>query len=102
MAAFRFPPPMPATTMFNSMKTTSRGWCSVMERMGVALSVDVSRGRGRTVLADRNLLESLLLTLLSNALDAVLPGGEIRVFCRQISAGRIGFRSEEHTSELQS
>jgi PAS domain S-box-containing protein len=58
---------------------------------GVALSVDVSRGRGRMVLADRNLLESLLLTLLSNALDAVLPGGEIRVFCRQISAGRIGF-----------
>ena len=58
---------------------------------GVALSVDVSRGRGRMVLADRNLLESLLLTLLSNALDAVLPGVEIRVFCRQISAGRIGF-----------
>ncbi|MGD0869999.1 MAG: ATP-binding protein [Bryobacteraceae bacterium] len=57
----------------------------------VALSVDVSLGRGRMVLADRNLLESLLLTLLSNALDAVLPGGEIRVFCRQTSAGRIGF-----------
>jgi signal transduction histidine kinase len=43
------------------------------------------------VLADRNLLESLLLTLLSNALDAVSPDGEIRVFCRQTSADRIGF-----------
>lgn len=57
----------------------------------VALSVDVSPGRGHMVLADRNLLESLLLTLLSNALDAVSPDGEIRVFCRQTSADRIGF-----------
>ena len=63
---------------------------------GVALSVDVSLGRGRMVLADRNLLESLLLTLLSNALDAVLPGGEIRVFCRQTSAGRIGFMVQDN------
>jgi PAS domain S-box-containing protein len=38
---------------------------------------------GAKVLADRNQIETLLLTLLSNALDAVPAGGEIRVSCRQ-------------------
>jgi PAS domain S-box-containing protein len=58
---------------------------------GVTLVVDVSEGRGRQVWADRNLLETLLLSLLSNALDAVPPGGEIRVRCRQSSPGTVGF-----------
>jgi PAS domain S-box-containing protein len=58
---------------------------------GVALVVDVSEGRGRRVYADRNLLETLLLILLSNALDAVSAGGEIRAWCRTVSAGQVGF-----------
>jgi two-component system NtrC family sensor kinase len=53
--------------------------------------VDASLGRGCMVLADRNLLESLLLTLLSNALDAVSSAGEIRVFCRRVSPDQVGF-----------
>jgi PAS domain S-box-containing protein len=57
----------------------------------VALTVDVSLGRGCMVFADRNLLESLLLTLLSNALDAVSPAGEIRIFCRRVSPDQVGF-----------
>jgi PAS domain S-box-containing protein len=57
----------------------------------VVFSVDASLGRGCFVLADRNPLESLLLTLLSNALDAVPPEGEIRVFCRRPSPDHVGF-----------
>ena len=53
--------------------------------------MDTSEGKGQLVCADRNLLETLLLILLSNALDAVPPGGEIRIRCRRISPGRIGF-----------
>ena len=49
------------------------------------LIVDTSEGRGQLVFADRNLLETLLLTLLSNALDAVPAGGEIRLRCRRFA-----------------
>jgi signal transduction histidine kinase len=61
-----------------------------MQSKHVTLHVDAADGRGRLAFADRNLLETLLLTLLSNALDAVQPGGEIRVFCRA-SATQVGF-----------
>ncbi|MCX6631168.1 MAG: ATP-binding protein [Candidatus Solibacter sp.] len=54
------------------------------------LIVDTSEGSGQLVFADRNLLETLLLTLLSNALDAVPAGGEIRLRCRR-SPGTVGF-----------
>src|ERR1035438_3335555 len=57
----------------------------------VTLTVDASLGRGRIVFADRNLLETLLLTLLSNALDAVPAEGEIRLHCRRRSTGTVGF-----------
>jgi PAS domain S-box-containing protein len=57
----------------------------------VVLLVDVSEGLGRQVYADRNLLETLLLILLSNALDAVSPEGEIRACCRRVSPDRVGF-----------
>ena len=56
-----------------------------------SLTVDTSEGRGQLVFADRNLLETLLLTLLSNALDAVPAGGEIRLCCRRRSPGAAGF-----------
>ena len=62
-----------------------------IQSKGVALVVDAAKGRGRQVHADRNLLETLLLILLSNALDAVSPGGEIRAFCRVVSPDRVGF-----------
>jgi PAS domain S-box-containing protein len=54
------------------------------------LTVDTSEGCGQLVFADRNLLETLLLTLLSNALDAVPAGGEISLRCRP-SPDTIGF-----------
>jgi signal transduction histidine kinase len=57
----------------------------------VSLAVDVSLARGCMVFADRNLLETLLLTLLSNALDAVPPDGEICVLCRQVAPHQVGF-----------
>ena len=49
----------------------------------VRASADLAEIAGAKVLADRNQIETLLLTLLSNALDAVSTGGEIRVTCRQ-------------------
>ena len=52
------------------------------------LTVDTSEGRGQLVFADRNLLETLLLTLLSNALDAVPAGGEISLRCRALARHR--------------
>jgi PAS domain S-box-containing protein len=57
----------------------------------VNLAVETSEGRGQLVFADRNLLETLLLTLLSNALDAVPAGGEIRLRCRRGATGTVGF-----------
>jgi PAS domain S-box-containing protein len=58
---------------------------------GATLTVEASEGRGQFIFADRNLLETLLLTLLSNALDAVPAGGEIRLCCRPASSGSIAF-----------
>ena len=58
---------------------------------GATLTVDSDEGRGQMVFADRNLLETLLLTLLSNALDAVSSGGEIRLQCRRGAPGTVGF-----------
>ncbi len=45
----------------------------------VRARAELSEITGAKVLADRNQIETLLLTLLSNALDAVSTGGEIRV-----------------------
>ncbi|HEV2688299.1 MAG TPA: ATP-binding protein [Bryobacteraceae bacterium] len=57
----------------------------------VTLTVDTSQVRGKLVHADRNLLEALLLILLTNALDAVGPGGKIGIRCTQAAGDRIGF-----------
>jgi PAS domain S-box-containing protein len=62
----------------------------------ISLSVDSAAARGCMVFADRNLLETLLLTLLSNALDAAPGETEIRVICRRPSSGQIGFVIEDH------
>jgi signal transduction histidine kinase len=48
----------------------------------VRVSTELAQIAGMKVLADPNQLETLLLTLLSNALDAVSMGGEVRVRCR--------------------
>jgi len=66
----------------------------------VRLEVDSSQGKGQRVYADRNLLETVLLILLSNALDAVSAGGEIRVFCRRSAPDRIGFAVRDNGSGI--
>ncbi len=53
------------------------------KRARVSLAVDAIRGM--QVLADRNQLEALFLILVSNALDALEPGGDIAVNCRKAS-----------------
>ena len=57
-----------------------------------AVSLDVSAIDGERVLADRNLLEVLFSTLLSNALDAILPEGKISVGCRRTTRGSVEIR----------
>lgn len=58
---------------------------------GASLTVDAAEGRGQHVYADRNLLETLLLILLSNALDAIPPGGQIWIRCQCDGAAHTGF-----------
>jgi PAS domain S-box-containing protein len=53
------------------------------------LVVDVAEVSGRQVMADRNHLETVLLILLSNAMDAIPAGGEIAVRARMGQAGRM-------------
>jgi signal transduction histidine kinase len=48
-----------------------------------------SAQKGLHVCADRNLFETVMLILLSNALDAMPAGGEIHVSCRAIPEGRV-------------
>jgi PAS domain S-box-containing protein len=61
----------------------------VIRSKRASLSVDASQAAGRQVFADRNLLEAVLLILLSNALDAVAPGGAIRIHARCTAGNRI-------------
>jgi len=66
-----------------------------------SLRVETAEARGARVLADRNLIETLLLILLSNALDAIHPGtGEIRVRCRRLESGRAQFAVTDNGSGI--
>ena len=59
----------------------------VIRAKGATLEMDIAQSRGVTVFADRNQLETVLLILLSNALDALPEGGKIRVRCPSTRAG---------------
>jgi two-component system NtrC family sensor kinase len=50
----------------------------------VRVETDLGEGSQRPILADRNQLETLLLILLSNSLDAVSEGGKILIRCRAL------------------
>lgn len=63
-----------------------------LDSRGVRVSLDVGAVDGDQVLADRNLLEALLLILLSNALDAVADGSSIDVRCLRVGGERIEIR----------
>ena len=64
------------------------------------LQVDTSEACGAHLLADRNLMETLLLILLSNALDAIPPGGKIVVRCGKPAGGRVGFAVSDNGSGI--
>ena len=64
------------------------------------LHVDTSAVRGVPVRADRSLMETLLLILLSNALDTIQPGGEIRVRCRRLPPDKVGFAVSDNGSGI--
>jgi len=63
----------------------------VVRARGAELHTDSSLGRGLAVLADRNQLETVMLILLSNALDAVEPGrqGRIELSCAPIEGNML-------------
>ena len=60
----------------------------VIHAKRATLVTDTAAAAGLQVSADRNLLETVLLILFSNALDAIEPGGQIRARCRRIDEGR--------------
>lgn len=53
------------------------------------VSLELEAAAGQKILSDRNQFEALLLVLLSNALDAIAPGGSIVVRCCRPSPGRV-------------
>ncbi len=57
-----------------------------------AIALDLDAIGRRRVLADRNLLEALLSTLLTNALDAIPPGGAITIAADEARPGTIQVR----------
>ena len=61
----------------------------VIHARRATLMMDTAAAKGLLVCADRNLLETVLLILLSNAADAIQPGGVIRVRCRPVPSGRV-------------
>jgi PAS domain S-box-containing protein len=61
----------------------------VIQAKQATLITQTEKARGLQVCADRNLLETVLLILLSNALDAIPPGGQINVECRPRGADAV-------------
>jgi signal transduction histidine kinase len=72
-----------------TVKSVAGFFMPVIRSRQVLLSIDTSAARGQYVYADRNLLETLLLILLSNALDAVTAGGEIKMACGLVTPGEV-------------
>jgi signal transduction histidine kinase len=61
----------------------------VIHSKRATLTIDTAEAKGLQICADRNLLETVLLILLTNALDALPPGGEIRMWCRPLPSNQI-------------
>jgi PAS domain S-box-containing protein len=64
------------------------------------LTIDTSQTNGQKVYADRNLMEAVLLILLSNALDAVSSGGQIQLRTKAVGPGRIAFQVSDDGSGI--
>ena len=63
-----------------------------VEAKKARVSIDMDGASGAQVLADRNLIEALFSILLANALDAIAPGGSIRIQCALSDRKSIQFR----------
>jgi two-component system, sporulation sensor kinase A len=63
-----------------------------LEAKRARVAIDVDGADGAQVLADRNLIEALFAILLANALDAIAPGGSIRIHCALSGRQSIQFR----------
>ena len=66
----------------------------------VLLTLDMAGVNGTRVLADHNQMEALFLILLSNAADAVGPGGRIQVSCAQPEGDRVEVRITDNGSGI--
>ncbi len=63
-----------------------------LEAKRARVTIDVDGAEGAQVLADRNLIEALFAILLANALDAIAPGGSIRIHSGLSGGKSIQFR----------
>ncbi len=61
----------------------------VIRSKRATLAANAVQAKGLKVFVDRNLFETVMLILLSNALDAMPAGGEIQVSCRAIPDERV-------------
>jgi PAS domain S-box-containing protein len=84
-----------------TLESVTSFFMPVIQSKHAALSVETWGARGCLVYADRNLLETLLLILLSNALDAVSAGGEIRVHCRPLTPDRMEIAINDNGSGIR-
>ncbi len=60
-----------------------------VQSKGAVISLELGAVNGKLVRADRNLLEVLFSTVLTNALDAIPNGGRIEITCRETCADAI-------------
>jgi PAS domain S-box-containing protein len=63
-----------------------------LEARRARVALDLAGANGAQVLADRNLIEALFSILLANAVDAIAPGGSIRIQCGLAGRESIEFR----------
>jgi len=72
----------------------------VIHAKRATLITETTGALGLEVCADRNLLETVLLILLSNALDAISPGGEIRLCCRPLPPNHVQISVSDNGSGI--
>jgi PAS domain S-box-containing protein len=63
-----------------------------LEAKKARVAIDLDEAHGAQVLADRNLIEALFAILIANALDAIAPGGSIRIHCGPSDRKSVQFR----------
>jgi PAS domain S-box-containing protein len=83
-----------------TLESVASFFMPVVQSKRATVFVDTDEIRGQQVHADRNLLETLLLILLSNGLDAVSAGGEIRIRSRLLPPDHVEIAVSDNGSGI--